>query len=185
MEWFNALLWKDTVAHTILLCSVMIAAGVFLGKRKIPGVSLGITFVLFSGIALGYFGFYVNHQVLEFVRAFGLILFVFSTGLQVGHGFFSFFKKRGLSLNLLALIIVLLGGLTVLSIHFITGMSMPMLVGVTSGAVTNTPGLGTAQDALNQMMEGMSGAPALAYATVYPLTMFLMIFIAQLLILVF
>ncbi len=172
MEWFNDLLWKDTVAHTILLYSVIIAAGVFLGKRKIFGVSLGITFVLFAGLTMGHLGFSANHRVVEFVRDFGLILFIFSIGLQVGPGFFSSFKKGGLSLNLLALAIVLLGGLTTLTIHFLTGTSLPMLVGVMSGAVTNTPGLGAAQNALNQVTDSLSVTEipeiSLGYAVAYP-----------------
>ncbi len=172
MEWFKDLLWNETVAHTIFLYSIVIAVGVFLGKRKIRGVSLGITFVLFAGIAMGHFGFTANHQVVEFVRDFGLILFVFSIGLQVGPGFFSSFKKGGLTLNLMALVIVLLGGLTTLLIHFLSGTSLPMLVGVMSGAVTNTPGLGAAQNALAQV--GVSGAGpeipdiGLGYAVAYP-----------------
>ncbi|MCX6320314.1 MAG: transporter, partial [Bacteroidia bacterium] len=172
MEWISDLLFKETVAHTIFIYCVVIALGVFLGKLKILGVSLGITFVLFAGIVLGHFGFSANHQVIEFVKDFGLILFVFSIGLQVGPGFFSSFKKGGLSLNLMALIIVLLGGLTTLLIHFITGMSLPMLVGVMSGAVTNTPGLGAAQQALYQVSGSTPGANipeiGLGYAVAYP-----------------
>jgi putative transport protein len=172
VEWFKDLLWNETVTHTIFLYSIVIAVGVFLGKRKIRGVSLGITFVLFAGIAMGHFGFTVNHQVVEFIRDFGLILFVFSIGLQVGPGFFSSFKKGGLILNLMALVIVLLGGLVTLLIHFLSGTSLQMLVGVMSGAVTNTPGLGAAQNALAQV--GVSGAGpeipdiGLGYAVAYP-----------------
>ena len=172
MEWFKDLLWNETVAHTIFLYSIIIAAGVFLGKRKIWGVSLGITFVLFAGIAMGHFGFTADHKVVEFIRDFGLILFVFSIGLQVGPGFFSSFKKGGLTLNLMALAIVLLGGVTTLLIHFISGTSMPMLVGVMSGAVTNTPGLGAAQNALTQVSVSAPGTEihdiGLGYAVAYP-----------------
>ena len=172
MEWFRDLLRNESVAHTIFLYSIVIAAGVFLGKRKIWGVSLGITFVLFAGIAMGHFGFSANHQVVEFIRDFGLILFVFSIGLQVGPGFFSSFKKGGVALNLLALTIVVIGGLTTIIIHFISGTSLPMLVGVMSGAVTNTPGLGAAQNALAQV--GAAGTLSeipdigLGYAVAYP-----------------
>ena len=172
MDWITDLLFKETIAHTIFIYCVVIALGVFLGKLKIFGVSLGITFVLFAGIVIGHFGFSANHQVIEFVKDFGLILFVFSIGLQVGPGFFSSFKKGGLSLNLMALIIVLLGGLTTLLIHFITGMSLPMLVGIMSGAVTNTPGLGAAQQALYQVSGSMPGTDipeiGLGYAVAYP-----------------
>ncbi len=172
MTWINDLLWNETVAHTIFLYSIVIAVGVFLGKLKIWGVSLGITFVLFAGIAMGHFGFTANHKVVEFIRDFGLILFVFSIGLQVGPGFFSSFKKGGLTLNLMALVIVLLGGITTLLIHFITGASLPVLVGVMSGAVTNTPGLGAAQNALSQVASGSTGSDipdiGLGYAVAYP-----------------
>jgi putative transport protein len=172
MNWLHDLLWQETVAHTILIYSLIIVTGVFLGKLKIFGVSLGITFVLFAGLAAGHFGLSANHLVIEFVKDFGLILFVFSIGLQVGPGFFSSFRKGGLSLNIMALMVVLLGGLCVLAIHYITGMSMPMLVGVMSGAVTNTPGLGAAQQALYQVSGNMpaNSVPeiSLGYAVAYP-----------------
>lgn len=172
MDWLKELLWTDTVAHTIILYSVVIAAGVFLGKLKIWGVSLGITFVLFAGILMGHLGFTANHKVIEFVRDFGLILFVFSIGLQVGPGFFASFRKGGLTLNLLAAAIVLLGVLTTLAIHFISGTPVPELVGVMSGAVTNTPGLGAAHNALTQVSSGLEGTVitdiGLGYAVAYP-----------------
>ena len=172
MNWFYDLLWQETVAHTILIYCLVIIVGVFLGKIKFFGVSLGIAFVLFAGIAAGHVGLSANHKVIDFIRDFGLILFVFSIGLQVGPGFFSSFRKGGLSLNILAMSIVLAGGLTTLIIHFITGTSLPMLVGVMSGAVTNTPGLGAAQQALAQVSEGAQGSElpeiALGYAVAYP-----------------
>lgn len=172
MEWFGELLWNDSVAHTIILYSMVIAAGVFLGKLRILGVSLGITFVLFAGILMGHLGFTANHQVIEFIRDFGLILFVFSIGLQVGPGFFSSFRKGGLTLNLLATAIVVLGVLTTLAIHYISGTPVPELVGVMSGAVTNTPGLGAAQNALAQVSSGTEGMVipdiGLGYAVAYP-----------------
>lgn len=169
MSWFVDLFLKETVAHTILVYSLIIVIGVFLGKRKVFGISLGITFVLFAGLAAGHFGLSANHLVIEFVKDFGLILFVFSIGLQVGPGFFSSFKKGGLSLNLLAMVIVLLGGTTTLALHFITGTSLPMLVGIMSGAVTNTPGLGAAQQAITQV-SGDNPVPeiGLGYAVAYP-----------------
>ncbi len=172
MDWFNDLLWKESVAQTIFLYSIVIAIGVVLGKLKIYKISLGITFVLFAGIAVGHFGFKVNHYVLDFIKDFGLILFVFSIGLQVGPGFFSSFRKGGLTLNLLAMSIVFLGAVTVVVLHFITGMSMPMMVGILSGAVTNTPGLGAAQQALKQITENNPGVDipniGLGYAVTYP-----------------
>jgi putative transport protein len=172
MNWLTDLFLQQTVAHTILVYSLIIVIGVVLGKLKVAGISLGITFVLFAGLAAGHFGLSANHLVIEFVKDFGLILFVFSIGLQVGPGFFSSFRKGGLSLNLMAMIIVLLGGATTLALHFITGMSLPMLVGVMSGAVTNTPGLGAAQQALTQVTVDNPGAIipeiGLGYAVAYP-----------------
>ncbi len=182
MDWLKELLWNESVAHTILIYSFVIAVGVALGKIKIYRISLGITFILFAGIAVGHFGFKVNHEVIDFVRDFGLILFVFTIGLQVGPGFFSSFKKGGLTLNMLAMSIVLLGAATAVILHFITGLSMSMMVGILSGAVTNTPGLGAAQQALKQVSATGSDVSniGLGYAVAYPfgvlgiiLTMFL------------
>jgi putative transport protein len=171
MEWINDLLFSESVARTILIYCLVIAIGVALGKIKVFGISLGITFVLFCGLALGHFGFAANREVAEFIKDFGLILFVFSIGLQVGPGFFSSFRKGGLSLNLLALTIVFLGALVTLLLHLITGDSLPMLVGVMSGAVTNTPGLGAAQQALSQVYPGSNNPIpeiGLGYAVAYP-----------------
>jgi putative transport protein len=172
MNWFTDLLWKETIAHTLLVYSLVIATGVALGKIRIRGISLGITFVLFAGIAAGHFGFKVDHATTDFIKDFGLILFVYSIGLQVGPGFFSSFKKGGLSLNLLATGVVLLGGLMTLVLHYISGRSLPMLVGVMSGAVTNTPGLGAAQQALRQVTVDSAGAVVpeigVGYAIAYP-----------------
>jgi putative transport protein len=172
MNWLHDLIFQETIAHTILIYCLVVVTGVFLGKIRFFGISLGITFVLFAGITAGHFGLSANHKVIEFIRDFGLILFVFSIGLQVGPGFFSSFRKGGLSLNILAMTIVLTGGLTTLIIHFITGTSLPMLVGVMSGAVTNTPGLGAAQQAFAQVSGGMQADElpdiALGYAVAYP-----------------
>ena len=175
MEWFRTLLFSEGIAHTILLYSLAIWLGVLLGKVKIVGISLGPTFVLFVGLFIGHLGFTVNHEVAEFVREFGLILFIYSIGLQVGPGFFSSFKRGGMQLNLMAAGIVLLGvGVTILLFYLLNGrVSMPMLVGVMSGAVTNTPGLGAAQEALKQAFEAgqLAEIPqiALGYAVAYPL----------------
>jgi putative transport protein len=170
MEWINSLLWGNGIAHTILLLAFVIAVGVRLGKIKIGGVSLGITFVLFVGIAVSHFGFRAQHEVLHFIKEFGLILFVYAVGLQVGPGFFSSLKKGGLTLNLLATGIVLLGAVITVLLHFLTAIPMPTMVGIMSGAVTNTPGLGAAQNALTSAGNG-SGDPtiALGYAVAYPL----------------
>lgn len=170
MEWLSDLIFNETIAHTIIVYSAVIVTGVYLGKIRFFGVSLGITFVLFAGIAAGHVGLTANHTVIEFVRDFGLILFVFSIGLQVGPGFFASFKKGGISLNIIALVTVVLGGITTIIIHLISGIPMPMLVGIMSGAVTNTPGLGAAQQALEQI--GSEGTPlpdiGLGYAVAYP-----------------
>lgn len=174
MEWLHTLLFEDGIAHTILIFSFVIFTGLMLGKIKIFGVSLGATFVLFMGIVVGHFGFTVNHQIADFIKDFGLILFIFTIGLQVGPGFFSSFKKGGITLNILATAVVLLGVLVTLAFYFILDgkISMPMLVGILSGAVTNTPGLGAAQEALRQAYEAgqISEIPqiALGYAVAYP-----------------
>lgn len=172
MVWFSNLIFNQSVAQTIILYSFVIAVGVALGKIKIFNISLGITFVLFAGIIVGHFGFAINHEVLDFAKDFGLILFVFAVGLQVGPGFFSSFRKGGLSLNLMAMAIVLLGAAAAVALHYITGVSMPEMVGVLSGAVTNTPGLGAAQQALNDISTQTTSAEVpnigLGYAVAYP-----------------
>ena len=160
MEWLINLIGPGhtELASTLVLYSFVIAAGIFLGKLKIGGISLGVTFVLFVGIVMGHFGYEVNAEVLKFVREFGLILFIFAIGIQVGPGFFSSFKKGGVLLNVAI----------VLCIFYIDGnTSISALVGVMSGAVTNTPGLAAAQqtagstEAINIM--------AMGYAAAYPL----------------
>ncbi len=170
MEWLFNLIGPGhmELASTLVLYSFVIAAGVFLGKLKIAGVSLGVTFVLFVGIIMGHFGYVVNPEVLKFVREFGLILFIFSIGIQVGPGFFSSFKKGGVLLNGLAVLIVALNVAITLAIFYIDGNTdITALVGVMSGAVTNTPGLAAAQqtagnpEAINVM--------AMGYAAAYPL----------------
>ena len=168
MDWFSDLLFNESVAHTILIYCVVIAVGVFLGKIRSSAVSLGIAFVLFAGIAIGHFGFTVNHK---WSNSSGISDSSFSFFQSVCRlvQFFSSFKKGGLTLNLLAMMIVLLGGATTVVIHFITKTSLPMLVGVMSGAVTNTPGLGAAQQALIQVSEGKEIPQiGLGYAVAYP-----------------
>ena len=158
---------NESLASTLVLYSFVIAAGVYLGKLKVAGVSLGVTFVLFVGILMGHFGYVVNAEVLKFVREFGLILFIFSIGLQVGPGFFSSFKKGGMLLNGLAVLGIALNVVIVLAIFYIEHAPMDALVGIMSGAVTNTPGLAAAQqtvgspDSINTM--------AMGYAAAYPL----------------
>lgn len=169
MNWIYDLLWGHGIGHSILLLSVVIALGIQLGKIKIFGVSLGITLVLFVGIFLGHFGFTVNPDVLHFFKEFGLILFVYSVGMQVGPGFFSSFKEGGIKLNLLATGIVLIGVLTAIVIHYSTNIPMATVVGILSGAVTNTPGLGAAQQAYSDMYGEANNTIALGYAVAYPL----------------
>ncbi|RHJ95194.1 putative transporter [Parabacteroides bouchesdurhonensis] len=169
MDWINDLLWGEGIGHSILLLSIVIAIGIQLGKIKVFGVSLGITLVLFVGIILGHFGFTINHNVIHFFKEFGLILFVYSVGMQVGPGFFSSFKKGGITLNMLACGIVFLGVVIAIIIHYITGISMPTMVGILSGAVTNTPGLGAAQQAYSDMYGVGDKTIALGYAVAYPL----------------
>ncbi len=175
MDWLIKLISQESIAQTLLIYSFAISAGVLLGKIKFGGVSLGVTFVLFVGLALGHFGFTVNGELLHFIKEFGLILFIFSIGLQVGPGFFSSFKKDGILLNALAFSIVLLGIVTAIVIYLVSNgtLEMPMLVGVLSGAVTNTPGLGAAQEALKQLFDAgqISEVPqiGLGYAVAYPL----------------
>lgn len=169
MNWINDLLWGEGIGHSILLLSFVIAAGIQLGKIKVFGVSLGITLVLFVGIILGHFGFTINHNVIHFFKEFGLILFVYSVGMQVGPGFFSSFKQGGITLNMLACGIVFLGVLTAVILHYATGIPMPKMVGILSGAVTNTPGLGAAQQAFSDMHGVSDNTIALGYAVAYPL----------------
>ena len=157
------------MGHSILLLSLVIAAGIQLGKIKIFGVSLGVTFVLFVGIILGHFGFTVNQDVLHFFREFGLILFVYSVGMQVGPGFFSSFKHGGVVLNMLAVGVILLGVITTIILYYMTGIPMSTMVGILSGAVTNTPGLGAAQQAYTDMYGVTDNTIALGYAVAYPL----------------
>ena len=169
MNWFADLLFGESVGHSILLLSLVIAAGIQLGKIKIFGVSLGVTFVLFVGIILGHFGFTVNQDVLHFFREFGLILFVYSVGMQVGPGFFSSFKHGGVVLNMLAVGVILLGVITTIILYYMTGIPMSTMVGILSGAVTNTPGLGAAQQAYTDMYGVTDNTIALGYAVAYPL----------------
>ncbi len=170
MDWFLDLLRNtDSVAHTVLLYSLVIASGVALGKIKFFGISLGVTFVLFMGILVSHFGFVANKTTLHFVQEFGLILFVFSVGMQVGPSFFTSFRKGGMQLNGMAASMILLNILVAVGLYYaLQGrVSMPMMVGVLSGAVTNTPGLGAAQNTLNQL--GNAEPIGLGYAVAYPL----------------
>lgn len=171
MDWLIELLKPGNVelSATIVLYSFVIALGVILGKLKVGGVSLGVTFVLFVGILMGHFGYTVNPEVLKFVREFGLILFIFAIGLQVGPGFFSSFKQGGVRLNMLAVLGIVLNVAIVLIIYYCNSgsTSMAALVGVMSGAVTNTPGLAAAQQTAGDPT--LINTMSMGYAAAYPL----------------
>ena len=174
MDWLVDLLMpgNESIASTLVLYSFVIAAGIYIGKLKFFGVSLGVTFVLFVGILMGHLGYVVNDNILKFVREFGFILFIFSIGLQVGPGFFSSFKKGGMRLNFFAVLIIALNVLIVLGIYFFGNVNdINALVGVMSGAVTNTPGLAAAQQTGSQMSQspGQANLMASGYAAAYPL----------------
>lgn len=171
MNWLQDLLTNpDSIAHIVALYAFVIAAGVLLGKIKVFGISLGVTFVLFVGILAGHFGFTGNQSILSFLQDFGLILFVFCIGLQVGPSFFSSFKKGGIRLNMLDMGIVALNIAVALIIYYaLQGrVDIPMMVGILCGAVTNTPGLGAANEALQQL-HYQGPEIAMGYACAYPL----------------
>ena len=157
-------LWGGGVAHSVMILALVIALGIMLGKVKVAGVSLGVTGILFVGIAFSYFGMNIDEHLMHFLKEFGLI------GLQVGPGFFSSFRKGGVTLNKLAVLVVALGVVTTVALYYVTGLPMTTMVGVMSGAVTNTPGLGAAQQAFSDLHAG-ADAPDIAtgYALAYPL----------------
>src|SRR5574344_3138191 len=176
MDWlYKLFLSTDSVAHIALLYALVIAVGVYLGKIKFGGVALGVTFVLFAGIVAGHFGFTGPIPVLNFIQDFGLILFVFCIGLQVGPGFFESFRKGGVTMNMLAAGMICLNIIVMLACYYCffdtsDKNNLPMMVGTLCGAVTNTPGLGAANEALNTAFPH-GGAPQIAsgYACAYPL----------------
>ena len=165
----NASSWGGGVPHSIFIVALVISIGVALGKIKFGSVSLGVTWVLFAGIAFGHFGMNLNEHLLHFLKEFGLILFVYSIGLQVGPAFFSSFKKGGMTLNMLAMGVVFMGVVVTYVIHLATDVPIATMIGIMSGAVTNTPGLGAAQQA-NMDITGLND-PSIAtgYAVAYPL----------------
>lgn len=175
MDFFSKLffgdpsLWGGGVAHSVLIIAVVISLGVILGKIKVAGVSLGVTWILFMGLILSHFGMRLDAHLLHFLKELGLILFVYSIGLQVGPGFFSAFKKGGLQLNIVAMIHVGFGVLVTLVIYALTSMPITTMVGILSGAVTNTPGLGAAQQAFSDMHHQDAPEIAMGYAVAYPL----------------
>lgn len=171
MNWFIDIFTEQTFIQAILIISLICAAGLGLGNIKICGVSLGVTFVFFAGIIAGHFGLAVNPDMLMTIQNFGLILFIYALGVQVGPGFFSSFKQGGIKMNLLALILLLAGSLLAMIIHWTTGIPSGDIMGLLSGAVTNTPMLGAAQQALLQInpddLEGANNM-AMACAVAYP-----------------
>ncbi|MBR4378887.1 MAG: putative transporter [Prevotella sp.] len=175
MDWLiNLFVDNESMAHIAMLYAVVIATGVYLGKLKVGGISLGVTFVLFAGILAGHLGFTAPLSTLSFVQDFGLILFVFMIGLQVGPGFFSSFKEGGLKLNMLAVSLILLNILVMFGCYYAffdttNPENLPMMIGTLYGAVTNTPGLGAAQEALMSIMGNSTPAIANGYACAYPL----------------
>ncbi|WP_304336809.1 putative transporter [Capnocytophaga leadbetteri] len=173
MEWlWNLMADHESVAYTVIVYSVVIAIGVALGKVKFFGISFGIAWVLFAGIAMAEMGFTVNTHIQHFIKEFGLILFVYTIGLQVGPGFFSAFKKEGIKLNLLAVISIATCVATVIAIHYLTNTDMSTLVGIMSGAVTNTPGLGAANAALAEKFGEDAPSLTTMYAVAYPFGVF-------------
>ena len=169
MDWLQSLFFGQSIAQSVLVISLVITIGIMLGKIKIGGISLGVTWVLFVGIAMSHFGMGINSEIRHFAQEFGLILFVFSIGLQVGPGFFSSFKRGGLQLVGCAAAVVLLGVATAGVIHLVTGTPITTMVGILSGAVTNTPGLGAAQQAYMDTTGLQDPSIALGYAVAYPL----------------
>ena len=181
MDWLQPLFSStDSVAHIVLLYALVISVGIGLGRIKVGGISLGVTFVLFAGIVAGHFGFTGTYNVLTFIQDFGLILFVYCMVLQVVPGFFESFKKGGVQLNLMAMSIVLLNVLCCIGLYFLVfydggaavaenSSKLAMMVGVLCGAITNTPGLGAATEACNQVFGASAPAIANGYACAYPL----------------
>ena len=168
MNWLQDILTEHTALQAVVVISLIIAVGLGLGKLRVMGVSLGVTFVFFIGILAGHVGLSIDPQMLEFAQSFGLALFVYELGLKVGPGFFSSFRKGGVRLNLLCLGVILVGTAMAVAISSICGIAMSDMVGILSGATTNTPALGAAQQTLQQMGLSSDGA-ALSCAVTYPL----------------
>lgn len=172
MNWLQEAFLEPTMVQAVIIISLVSALGLYLGRIKIFGISLGITFVFFAGIFAGHLGIVMNKDMLYFAQSFGLILFVYALGLQVGPGFFSSLKKGGVAMNMMGLGVILLGLIMTVSLHWVTGVSLSNMVGLLCGAVTNTPALGAAQQALLQIdpanTKGVTDM-ALACAVAYPL----------------
>lgn len=168
MEWLYNLFFEHSALQAVIILSLIISIGLGLGKIHLWGISLGVTFVFFTGIFAGHLGFSIDPSMLTYAESFGLVLFVYALGLQVGPGFFSSFQRGGCQLNLLGLGVILLGTIMAVVLTFFTPISLPDMIGILCGATTNTPALGAAQQALKQLGEPTSGA-ALSCAVTYPL----------------
>lgn len=168
MEWLNSIFFEHSVIQAVVVLSLISSIGLALGRISIIGVSLGVTFVFFAGILAGHFGLSIDPYMLNYAESFGLIIFVYALGLQVGPGFFGSFRKGGITLNLLAAAVIFVGTALTLVFHVVTGVSLPDMVGILCGAVTNTPALGAAQQTLKQMNIAATD-PALGCAVTYPL----------------
>lgn len=168
MEWLNSIFFEHSVIQAVVVLSLISSIGLALGRISIMGVSLGVTFVFFAGILAGHFGLSIDPYMLNYAESFGLIIFVYALGLQVGPGFFGSFRKGGITLNLLAAAVIFVGTALTLVFHVVTGVSLPDMVGILCGAVTNTPALGAAQQTLKQMNIAATD-PALGCAVTYPL----------------
>lgn len=168
MEWFYNLFTEHTALQAVIILSLITSAGLALGKIRILGISLGVTFVFFMGIFTGHLGFSIDPQMLNYAESFGLVLFVYALGLQVGPGFFSSLRKEGIQLNILGLGVIFLGTLMAVILSLTTSIPMSDMVGILCGATTNTPALGAAQQTLKQLGESTSSA-ALSCAVTYPL----------------
>ena len=179
LDWMYKLIFPcetPDVSQSLVVLLLAISIGFFVGRIKFKGITLGVSAVMFVGLALGHFGYRINANILEFVRNFGLILFVYGIGIQVGPSFFSSFKKEGIRFNVLAVSTVLLGGLITYLLFRISNISIENAVGLMSGSVTNTPGLGAAKETLTEIQKQFSAKtfsdPAIAYAITYPLGVF-------------
>ena len=178
-EWLKTLLFPTedpTVIQSMITIMLAIGSGVFFGRLKMGKITFGVSAVMFTGLILGHFGYRINHEIFDFIRDFGLILFVYGIGLQVGPSFFSSFKDEGLKFNILAVSTVLLGGIITFILHKVTALDIENLVGIMSGAVTNTPGLGAAKNTIDELKVQFPGKtfadPTIGYAINYPLGVF-------------
>lgn len=178
-DWLKALLLpveNPNVTQSIIVLILAVGSGIFLGRLKLGKVTFGVSAVMFTGLFMGHLGYRMDENILIFIRDFGLILFVYGIGLQVGPSFFSSFRNEGLKFNILAVSTVLLGGIITIGLHFLTGLQMEDLVGIMSGSVTNTPGLGAAKNTIEEIQntfpDRVFNDPAIGYAITYPLGVF-------------